>query len=52
MEGEKRIVRGRDPIGMGGEMRRRQLRVVGGFEDASLQIREMQWADGCCLSWV
>jgi hypothetical protein len=29
-------------------MRRRQLRVVGGFEDVSLQIREMQWADGCC----
>ena len=31
----KRIVGRRDPIGMGGVMRRRQLRVVGGIEDVS-----------------
>jgi hypothetical protein len=48
MELEKRIVWGRYPIGMGGVMRRRQLRVVGVIEDVSLQIREMQWVDGCC----
>lgn len=47
-EWEKGIVRGRDPIGMRGVMRRRQLRGVGVFEDVSLQIREMQCVACCC----
>jgi hypothetical protein len=41
---EKCIVGGRYLLGV----MRRQLRVVGGIEDGSLQIHEMQWANGCC----